>query len=252
MSDTWVWVTGAILVGLLSGIVGAALIRRIILHERQDRPEVVDAARAAAIFIFMFFLAIGLVVAVGQSNPDTLRPLPHDILAYSPRVLAAGLILIAGRAIGFAMSGVVANAPGEITPRSRGQLASAFRLIISVTAVVLALSQLGVDTTILQVAIGAVLFGGAAAFALLIGLGGREVSGNLAAGRYLQRLIRIGDRIESGDVSGVVVGIHPATLQIELDDGRSVHLPHARVLDSAPVIERGRVSFGDTGWPDER
>lgn len=248
VTDTWIWVSGAIVVGLLSGVVGAALIRRIILHDREDRPEIVDAARAAGIFVFLFFLSIGLVVAVGQSDPDNLDPIPHDLLNYSPRVLAAGLILIAGRAIGYAVSGVVANAPGDITPRSRTQAAAALRLAVWVTALVLALSQLGVDTTILQIALAAVLFGTAAAFALLVGLGGRQVSGNLAAGRYLQRLVRVGDRIEVGETAGVVLAVHPATLEVEMVDGRSVHLPHSAVLDAAPIVERPRIPTPGSDW----
>ena len=238
MTDAWIWVAGSIIVGLLSGLVGGALVRRIVLHDREDRREIVDAARAAAIFIFMFFLAVGLIVAVGVSSPETLRPIPAEVLQYSPHVLAAGLILIAGRAIAYAMSGVVANAPGDFTARSRRQLSGTLRVVISTTAIVLALSQLGVDTTILQIAIGAILFGGAGAFALLVGFGGREVGSNLAAGRYLQRIVRVGDRVEVGEVTGLVRAVHPATLEVELGDGRCVHLPHSTVLGSGPVVDR--------------
>ena len=48
MIDPWIYATGAVIVGLLSGVVGAALVRRIILRGREDRPEANDAARATA------------------------------------------------------------------------------------------------------------------------------------------------------------------------------------------------------------
>ena len=48
MIDPWIYATGAIIVGLLSGLVGGQLVRRIILNDREDRPEAHDAARAAA------------------------------------------------------------------------------------------------------------------------------------------------------------------------------------------------------------
>ena len=110
MIDPWIYATGAILVGLLSGLVGAALVRRIILNGREDRPEMHDAARATATFLFLFFTALGVVVAIGFTNPDTLEPLPAELLRTSPRILAAGLILIAGRAIAFALGGMVNSA----------------------------------------------------------------------------------------------------------------------------------------------
>ena len=106
MIDSWIYATGAVVVGLLSGVVGAALVRRIVLDGRRDRPEAQDAARAAGTFLFLFFAGVGVVVAIGFTNSETLEPVPAELLRASPRVLAAGLILIAGRAIAFAVGGV--------------------------------------------------------------------------------------------------------------------------------------------------
>ena len=47
--NPWLFATGAVIIGLLSGLIGAALARAIILKGREDRTEIVDAARAASI-----------------------------------------------------------------------------------------------------------------------------------------------------------------------------------------------------------
>lgn len=229
MIDPWIYAAGAIIVGLLSGVVGAALVRRIILNDRRDRPEAHDAARATATFLFLFFTSLGVIVAIGFTNPETLEPIPAEVLRKSPLVLAAGLILIAARAIAFAVTGMVNTAFASSSGRIRSQVAAVGRAVVYVVAVVLALSQLGVETTILTMIVGAVAFGGAAAFALLIGLGGREMGGELAAGRNLHRIVRVGDQITVDGTSGRVVAMHPASVELALPDGSSLHLANTRL-----------------------
>jgi len=238
MVDPWIMALGAIVVGLLSGVVGAALVRRALIKGRENKPEIVDAARATAIFVFLFFAAIGVVVAVGVSDRDTLRPIPRDLLNYSPHVLAAGMILIAGRAIGFAVAGYLQGALSRSTPRVRTQITETARFLITAAAAVLALRQLGIDTTILNILIGAVLFGLAAGFALLVGFGGRELSRELAFGRYLGRILQPGDEVVVGDVKGVVLTLHPASIEVMDDNGASVHLTNSQVFRAMPRVHR--------------
>jgi hypothetical protein len=238
MIDTWIWALGAVVVGLLSGVVGAALARIGLVKGRENRQEVVDAARATSILVFLFFAGIGLVVAVGVTSPETLRPIPADLLSYSPHVLAAGMILIAGRAIAFAIAGYLRSVLARSSGRVRAQSTEAARILITAAAGVLALRQLGIDTTILNILIAAMLFGLAAGFALLVGFGGRELSRELAFGRYLGRILRLGDEVVVGDVKGIVIGLHPASVELHLDSGASVHLANSQVFRAMPQVQR--------------
>jgi len=236
MIDPWIYATGAVLIGLLSGLVGAALVRRIILRGRSHRPEMHDAARATALFLFLFFTALGVIVAIGFTDPETLKPIPADILRRSPQVLAAGLILIAARAIAYAFGGMINNGLAASTPRTRSQISGAVNLLIYAVAIVLALSQLGVDTTVLSILAGAVTLGVAMAFALLVGLGGRELGGELAAGRYLHRLVDVGDTIETDGIRGTIVALHPASVELIDEEGTVTHLPNTRLSRSAVSV----------------
>jgi len=238
MINPWIYAAGAIVIGLLSGVVGAALVRRIILKGREDRPEIHDASKATSTFIFLFFVAIGVIVAIGFTDSTNLEPLPADILRKSPRILAAGLILIAGRAIAYAFGGMVNSAFAGSTARVRSQLSASGRFVIYAVSGVLALSQLGVDTTILTIIAAASMFGVAGAFALLVGLGGRTLGGELAAGRYLHRLVQVGDRVELGDISGTVVAMHPASVEIAEPDGSRVHVPNTMLTESGMRVRR--------------
>jgi len=228
MIDPWIYAVGSIVVGLLSGVVGAALVRRIILNERHDRPEAHDAARATSTFLFLFFTSLGIIVAIGFTNAETLEPIPAELLRSSPQILAAGLILIAGRAIAFAVGGMLNSLFTGSSGRIRAQLAAGGRSLVYVIAIVLALTQLGVETTILSVVAGAMTGGAALAFALLVGLGGREMGGEIAAGRSVQRLVRVGDDVMVDAVSGRITALHPTSVELRVPDGSTVHLANTR------------------------
>jgi hypothetical protein len=237
MIDPWIYAAGAVIIGLLSGVVGAALVRSIILKGREDRQEMHDAARATSTFLFLFFAALGVIVAIGFTNPETLEPIPADLLRKSPRILSAGLILIAGRAIAFALGGMVNAAFAASTSRVRAQIATSGRFLVYAVSLVLALGQVGVDTTILSVIAAAMVFGFAGAFALLVGLGGRELGGELAAGRHLARIVSVGDQIEIDDVAGEIITLHPASVEIDTGDG-SVHIANTRLSRGTLRVRR--------------
>jgi hypothetical protein len=238
--NPWLFATGALITGLLSGLIGAALVRLIILKGREDRTEATDAARAAAIFVFLFFAAIGILVAVGVTSKDSLRPFPAKLLTYSPHVLASGLILIFGRALGHALHAYTLRSFSRTSARLRSQLAEALRFVVTVTSAVLALRQLGIDTALLDILIGAVVFALALAFALLVGFGGKDLGRELAYGRYLHRIVREGDQLEVAGVAGRVVALHPASVEVETDDGTSVHVTNSQVFAELPRTRRDR------------
>jgi hypothetical protein len=124
----------------------------------------------------------------------------------------------------------VAQATARTTGQPRPALARIAKLVVLTGVGILAASQLGINTTIINITVAAFMFGLAATTAMLIGLGGRDVARHVSAGRVLRRLVSTGDTIEVDDIAGVVVAIHPATIEVVLPSGVRVHLPHAGVL----------------------
>ena len=58
-----------------------------------------EIAGPASIFVFWLATSAGVVAAMAMTNPETLEPIPSDILRWLPNVLAAGLILLVGYAL---------------------------------------------------------------------------------------------------------------------------------------------------------
>lgn len=240
MLDRWIWALIAIGVGLGVGTLIGWMVRNR-LQRASQRPVVRRVANASGAFLFWFFTVVGVVFAIGLVSPETLRPLPRQVLDYLPRVLAGGLIIIGGWALAIVASNVLAAA----LSRATGRLEREFELVIRYTIVslvaVLALAQLGVNVTIITVLVAVVALTCGASVAALIGFGGKQVSAEIAAGRYLRTFLDVGDQLVAGEFNGTVVALHPATVELEALDGARLHAPYSRVLAIGPTI-RQRVS----------
>lgn len=241
MSETWIRAIASVAGGFVAGAV-LAWAARGLLRASHRRPELREIAAPVAAFMFWLAVAAGVVLAVAAVEPQTIEDIPADVLAYLPRVLAAGLILLAGRALAVATAAGTGRAVARAVGRPSPQVATVVRVGVNLAAAVLALAQLGVDTTVLVVlsAGAAVSFG--LSFALLVGLGGRDAAREIAAGRYLRRFVVPGSTVRSGALEGSVVALHPLTLELATADGRRLHLPHSHLLVSALEVVGEAVS----------
>jgi small-conductance mechanosensitive channel len=233
------------LIALAAGIAVGALVGwavRRIVQRRARRPEVREIGRALGIFLFWLAVAAGAVIAAGLLRPGTFAQLPNQVLEFLPRVLVAGLIVIAGYALAATLAAAFSAGLARAAGRTQRQGAIFIRAVVVGAAVLLALAQLGINTTIITLLVAALAFGAAAAMALLIGIGSRDVARNIAAGRYLHRVLRIGDEVKTGDVHGTVVALHPATLELNTGIDRTIHVPNADVLAGNLEIRRGSAS----------
>jgi hypothetical protein len=223
--------------GVVLGMILSPITRKLL--GKDDRPDPVrQLAPVIGSFVFWMLVAFALVMAVSVSSPETLKPLPARLVAYFPKVLVAGLLLIggtiAGTLAGMAIGRAVMRASGARNPQvERGVKV----LIVGLTAV-LAVAQLGINTTIIDLLLAAVSFGLAAASALLIGLGGRDVARQIAAGRAVRGLVHVGDLVTIGEITGSVVQVRAALVEIQESNGDRVHVPLARLLESGVRVRR--------------
>jgi small-conductance mechanosensitive channel len=234
------WISAGIAVGaaVIVGAIAARVVRNLLA--RSDKEAVRSAAAPLATLVLSACFIVGLAVALGFVHPESLDTIPDDLVDFVPRAIAAAIVLIGGN--------VVASVARTATQRAiRGTSAERIaplvvRWSILAFSFILAAAQLGVDTTIVNIAAAALLFGTALAMALLVGLGGRDVAGQVAAGRASRATLSAGDRIRVADVAGVeidgvVVDVHPTAVEIDAG-GRTVLVPNSHLLDV--VIERTR------------
>ncbi len=237
MDNKWVVAAIVLAAGLIIGSILGPIVRKLLA--RESSPEALkEIAPVIGSFVFWLCVSFGLVVGLGAASPGSLDTIPTDLVKYFPKVLVAGLLVIAGNVAGSIVALAVGKAVFKASGENKPQIGRLVRSIILGAAAVLAVGQLGVNTTIVNLVIAAMLGAVALGAALLIGFGGRDVARQIAAGRYFRRVVNVGDILTLGDVRGKVVAVWSVTIEVETSDGSHVHVPHATALEGMLKLSR--------------
>lgn len=164
-------------------------------------------------FVTMAAETVGLAV--------TTSTLAVVVREYLPSVLAAAIIVLAGMVLSrvardtvaslFTSSGVSGRVPGELA-----------RYTVVLLCAVVALDQIGIDSTLLILAVGIVLAAVVGSAALAVGLGAREEVGNIIALHYLSRSYHVGQRVRIGDVEGRILEFRMNGVVVDSAEGRTL------------------------------
>ena len=199
-----------------------------------------EIAGPASIFVFWLSTSAGVVAAMAMTNPETLKPFPSDILRWLPNVLAAGLILLVGYALSVVVSGSLSRGFRQATGKRSRLAERSLRSTVMVGAVILALGQLGVETTVLNVLTGGAVAAAALTAGLLAGLGGKDVAASIAAGRVLRAELDEGQRLLVDSQEMKVVKLRAATVTLQDPSGdRRLVITYSMLLASPLVILPG-------------
>lgn len=141
-------------------------------------------------------------------------------VVYLASGLAANVVTAAARASGLANAGLL------------GRLA---RVFILTFAVIIVVSQLGIDVTLLvnMITIATAMLLGGAAVAFGIGAGG--VAGNIIAAHYVRQSYRVGQRVVVGSFEGEILEITRSAVILDAEDGRTM-VPARLFNENASVL----------------
>ncbi len=119
---------------------------------------------------------------------------------------------------------------------AQGQVvAQTFYVGMALLVAVTAINELGIDTGLLNNTIILLVAGLIAGAALSFGLGARSAVTNLIAAHYLQPILKVGQKIRVGDLSGEVVSVTPVAVVVQTKDGRAI-IPAAKFSETTTVV----------------
>lgn len=200
-------------------------------------------SRIAGTVIFYAVALFAVLAALGPLGLDSLSAALDQVILYAPRALAAVLVLLFGVSAAGVLSEAVARALSGVGVSRTGGLKTFARFALIFVVAVLAAAILEIDVTIL-VAITVLGLGAVALTAsLALGLGLRDLSGNIAAGRYLSEGLEEGDGVSVGGVSGTIERIGHAMTTVRSDEGRVYLVPNSHFIEH--VVEKREPSGGD-------
>lgn len=230
----WIWAAVAFGSGLLFGEIAGRIVRSA-LSRRGDAAR--EAASSAGTFVFWASTTVGLVIAIALIDSEVLEDLGDRLADQLPRFLVAFLILIGGYAVSVAVAATIGQSARKATGVRQVGLERTLRGSIMAAAVVVALTELGVDSSMLVVLLAVAIGTPALAIALLTAHGGREVAGHIAAGRSLRHQLRPGQHLSCDGEHGTIVVLHPSTVELQRDDGSRVLIPNRRLLEGPFVVD---------------
>jgi small-conductance mechanosensitive channel len=193
--------------------------------------------------LFWGVLLAGVAAALSILGLASLERNVDLVVALAGKALVAVLILAGGLAAAGWLSNLAATRSESAGLRGGdlfGRVVFAFVLAI---AALLAAAQLGIKISIL-VLLAAILFGTVGIVAALaLGLGLVPLSGNIAAGRYVQgNGIREGDEISVNGIEGTVEELGLASVTLRSGDRRIHYIPNRVLLEGVvsktPTDER--------------
>ncbi len=196
-------------------------------------------SRLLGLVLFWGVLLTGVAGALSVLGLASLEETMNEVVNLAGRLLVALVIMIAGV--------MAAGWLGDLTARgaeNAGLRGSnifrriVFGAIITVTGLVAA-GQLGLETSFLVLIAVIVLatFGLVAALVLAQGLA--PLSGNIAAGRYVQEDLAVGDDISVDGIEGTVEELGRAAITIRSGDGYLYRVPNRTFLEGV-VRKRDR------------
>lgn len=195
-------------------------------------------SRLIGTVLFWGIMLTGVAGSLSVLGLSSLESTMDQIVNLSGRALVALVILIAG----VMSAGWLAELVAREAERAELRGANAFRRIVFMTiigiAALLAAAQLGLETYIVVLLAVVVLATVGLVTALAMGQGLALLSGNIAAGRYVQDGTALGDVISVDGVEGTVEELGYASVTVRSEDGSLYRIPNRTLLENV-VRKRG-------------
>jgi small-conductance mechanosensitive channel len=189
-------------------------------------------SRLLGLVLFWGIILTGVASSLSVLGLSSLETTMDQIVNLSGRALVALVILIVGvMSAGWLAELVAREAEGAGLRGPNVFRRVVFSAVVAVAAL-LAAEQIGLETYVLILLAVVVLGTIGLVAALALGQGLALLSGNIAAGRYVQDGTRVGDVISVDGVEGTVEELGYASISVRSEDGHLYRIPNRTLLEN--------------------
>src|SRR5579863_1243892 len=187
--------------------------------------------------VFFFLLLSFATSAVGLMGLAAVADLLQSVLRFVPRAISAGIIIIFGSMLARFLGAAITAVTENVNITYRRALGKIIEYAVLAFVIVLAISTLGVDTTILTSSLTIIIASTGLAIALTFALGAREAARNVIAGHYVRQNFQPGQQLTLGGYSGRLRSTSGTYTVLETDEeggqGNTISLPNSFLLQNA-------------------
>jgi small-conductance mechanosensitive channel len=229
--DPWFAAAETLLIGVAVALAVGLLIRfpaRRVLGDDQRAQHTALMAIWGVVAIFGLMAIVRLFG--GAAAEAGLTAAGNRLFGAVPDLLV-GLVIIALGFIGAtATRAVLGRALHDVSPGRASTYGSVAATVVMIIAVLLAVSQVGIQTRLAEGIVLLVVGGVMLAAAVAAGLGARGLAGAFVAGQHIRSTLHVGDEVEVGSVRGAVVNLGATSVRLRCDDGTLAEVPNPAFL----------------------
>ncbi len=239
----------AAIILLLLGLLLATVAKWIILRLGDGIDRVIQAAGAGSLHmrlrwpiatilgwvVYWLTILLSIRAALTSLQLPLLVEMVGRLFTYLPNV-GMGLILVAaGTLLGNLVRDKITESAGTAGLRQPDQLGNWLRLGIIAIAIILGLSQIGLDVRLVEHLLTIIVAAISGSIALAFGLGAGSTVSNIIAARYVRKNYRLGQRIRIQEMEGRIMELTPTGIMLETRSGRTF-IPAKIFADQASVL----------------
>ena len=191
--------------------------------------------------IFFFLLLSFVTAAMNLIGFTSVANLLQNVLLFIPKVISAAIIIIFGSMLADFFGNAVTNMAGNVNIGYDRALGKIVEYALVAVVIVLAISTMGVDTTILTAILALIVASAGIAIALTFALGARESARNVIAGFYVRQHFQPGKQLTYDTYNGTVQSTTGAytILEVTSETGErhTIALPNALLLQRAVLSQ---------------
>lgn len=234
------------------------VLQRIRLQQLAERSGIVNAMRGLGVraplpeiiaqVVFFFLLISFTSAAVRLIGLTEVADLLENVLHFIPKAMSAAILIVFGSMLARFLGNTITSVAESVNITYGKALGKIIEYAILAFVIVLAISTLGVDTTILTTSLTIIIASAGLAIALTFGLGSRESAKNVIAGYYVRQNFRPGQQVTLGEHSGKVRSTFGAYTTLdgvdEAGQPATISLPNILLLERA-IVGQATTSAAD-------
>ncbi|OIN61138.1 mechanosensitive ion channel family protein [Arsenicibacter rosenii] len=165
--------------------------------------------------IYYFVLLIFITASTETLGVEAISKMIQSLVAFIPRLIAAAIMLQIGIMVADALKKAVTTLAASFNIPSARNLGTVVFAFVLLVVIISALSQAGINTTLLESSFNLLIGGAIFAFALGYGLSSKEIMVNTLSSIYSRSQFEIGQRIRIDDIEGTITSINQSTILLQ-------------------------------------
>lgn len=195
-----------------------------------ERLRLPSASQLTGLLIYWTLLLVTFISAADALGLEEVSKTLDTAVAYLPNVVAAALVFVLGTLAAHVVVNITQGALERMHIDVATELSRILQGVLLLIVSIVAIAQLKIETTLLNILLGVILASAGLGLALALGLGARDLAANIIAGIYSRERYLEGTRVSVDGIEGELLEVGRVSAIVKTKSGES-HIPNRQLLD---------------------